>query len=108
MSSERPARRFRDIIENIERIEAHVSSMSSLQDFVGNAMCQDAVERCFMRISEAAIKLGPMAEELVPEIPWQDVRGIGNHLRYAYDLVDPEILWNSIEKELPLLRKLEQ
>ena len=44
--------------------------------FVGDPKTYDAVERCLKRISEAASKLGPRAEELRP-------RDMGNRRRDA-------------------------
>ena len=40
------------------------------------------------RISEAAKKLGQLAEELCPTVPWASVRFLGNFLRHEYDRVD--------------------
>jgi len=58
----------------------------------------DAVERCLQRISEAAIRLGEEeAERLVPNQPWQDIRGIGNHLRHGYDALDSGMIWEAVE-----------
>jgi uncharacterized protein with HEPN domain len=48
----------------------------------------DAVRMCFLEISEAAIKLGALAEMHEPQIPWSAIRGFGNHLRHAYDEMD--------------------
>jgi uncharacterized protein with HEPN domain len=39
------------------------------------------------RISEPASKLGPQAEDLCPEIPWAQIRGVGNRLRHEYDRI---------------------
>lgn len=52
---------------------------------------QDAecAQRCMERISEAAKKLGDVAEELCPRIPRSSVRALGNFLRHEYDRVDP-------------------
>lgn len=58
-----------------------------------------------MRISEAAIKLADAANDLVPDRPWSEVRGVGNHLRHAYDRVDPDIIWEIIVGDLPGLKK---
>tara|TARA_R110000787_G_scaffold61094_4_gene138519 strand:- start:140 stop:400 length:261 start_codon:yes stop_codon:yes gene_type:complete len=55
---------------------------------------------CLSRISEAAVKLGEKAEHAAQEIPWRDIHGLGNNFRHAYDGVDPEILWNLIQKDL--------
>ncbi|UFP95864.1 DUF86 domain-containing protein [Gloeobacter morelensis MG652769] len=64
----------------------------------------DVVERCLLRISEAPVKLGSDAEALCPQVPWRDVRGIGNHLRHAYDRIDPVLIWNTVIEELPQLK----
>ena len=63
------------------------------------------MERCLARISEAAVKLGEIASELAPEIPWRDIRGMGNQLRHAYDGISPEILWNAMKYDLPPLKR---
>ena len=57
MPSNRPRRRVQDIIDNIDRIRLHVGRMG-YPDYLADPKTQDAVERCFQRITEAAIKLG--------------------------------------------------
>ena len=104
MPSDNPSLRFQDILDNIARIESHVAGLDSAGDFARDALRQDAVERCFARISEAAVKLGGQALVHAPDIPWHDIRGIGNILRHAYDGVDPDILWNAVNHELPPLK----
>jgi uncharacterized protein with HEPN domain len=46
------ARRLRDILGNIERIERYTAGMT-LEGFVADTKTADAVERCLARISEA-------------------------------------------------------
>ncbi len=104
MPSDNPALRFQDILDNIARIEGHVAGLNSASDFTRDTLRQDAVERCLSRISEAVVKLGEQASVYAPEIPWHDIRGIGNILRHAYDGVDPDILWNTVRHELPTLK----
>jgi uncharacterized protein with HEPN domain len=69
-------------------------------------MCfeRDAVERCLERISEAAFRLGERAAELVPNQPWGDIRGMGNRLRHAYDRINLDVLWNTVQDSLPSLK----
>jgi uncharacterized protein with HEPN domain len=62
------------------------------------------VERCLERICEAAVRLGDAAAELMPNQPWQDIRGMGNRLRHAYDHVDPSIVWQVVSNRLPGLK----
>jgi uncharacterized protein with HEPN domain len=62
------------------------------------------VERCLARISEAASKLESSAETLIPDQPWTEIRAIGNIIRHEYDIVDPQIIWNVISKDLESLK----
>jgi uncharacterized protein with HEPN domain len=102
--SNAPLRRFRDIIENIERIERHTMNMTA-EEFEQSDIARDAVERCLARISEAAVKLDHFAEALSPDQPWSEIRGLGNHLRHGYDALDPEVIWLTITDDLPSLKK---
>ncbi len=42
------------------------------------------------------MKLGDDAERLCPNLPWPDIRGLGNKLRLFYQDVDLDIVWNLI------------
>ena len=103
VSSSRPARRLREIVTNIERIERYCVGLDAKR-FSGEDKTVDAVERCLARISEAAVKLGREAEDLCPDQPWADIRGLGNHLRHGYDLIDPRRLWRTVIVDLPPLK----
>lgn len=81
MPSSDPARRFRDIVENIDRIESYLDGYD-LARFTQDPRTIDAVERCMQRITEAAIKLQPRAADLLPEQDWDAMRGFGNALRH--------------------------
>jgi uncharacterized protein with HEPN domain len=64
-----------------------------------------AVERKLQVISEAATRLGEEAERLCPGLPWRDIRGIGNHLRHAYERIDLTAIWTTVIDDLPALGK---
>ena len=74
-----------------------------LAGFEKSESIRDAVERCIERVCEAAHRLGQNAEEVMPEQPWADIRGMGNRLRHAYDRVDVGIIWNTASLRLPPL-----
>lgn len=103
MSSKDPALPLRHILQAIERIEQHVAGMD-FAAYRDDAKTADAVERNLQRISEAAIRLGDQGPLLCPEIPWADVRGIGNWLRHQYDRIEPETIWNTVKESLPPLK----
>jgi uncharacterized protein with HEPN domain len=77
----------------------------SFEAYSGDMRTVDAVERCLARISEAAVRLGGAALDLCPDVPWADIRGIGNHLRHAYETIDQRIVWRVVTRELPPLQR---
>jgi uncharacterized protein with HEPN domain len=103
-----PVQRFQDILFNIARIETHTAGIVDETVFEENYTVYDAVERCLERISEAAKKLGAVAEALCPEIPWPRVRGLGNVLRHEYDRVESIRLWYVVQDDLPPLKSAVQ
>jgi uncharacterized protein with HEPN domain len=103
MPSDVPIERLTDIITNIDRIRAHLKDVNADAEF--DEKTRDAVERCLERISEAAKKLGSAVEEAQPNIPWRNIRGLGNVLRHDYDAVDDVAIQHIIEQELGPLRQ---
>lgn len=63
-----------------------------------------AVERKFLVIGEAAVRLGRDAPLIVADVPWRQIRDLGNLLRHAYDKVDLEIIWRTVTDDLPPLK----
>jgi uncharacterized protein with HEPN domain len=101
--TDKPTRRLKDIIANADRIAKHLKDLDRTA-FAKNEMAIDAVERCLLRISEAAIKLGDRAEAWMPNQDWTGIRGLGNWLRHKYDAVKLDDIWHSSIMELPGLR----
>ncbi|MGH6736002.1 MAG: HepT-like ribonuclease domain-containing protein [Methyloceanibacter sp.] len=75
------------------------------EDFQADAKTRLAVERCVEIIAEAARRLPASVQAAYPEIPWVDIRGIGNILRHGYDKVDDRIIWTVIERHLAPLEE---
>ena len=98
-----PLHRFRDIVENIDRIAEFTKGLSR-ETYDGDIKTKLAVERCLQIISEAAAKLGPRAEETAPEVSWADIRGMGNQLRHGYAELNADTVWATIENDLVPLR----
>jgi uncharacterized protein with HEPN domain len=94
---------LQDILDSIDAIERFVLGMN-LESFARDEKTRAAVERKMLIISEAAIRLRENAEALCPDVPWRDIRGIGNWLRHQYDSVETEVVWNTIQDDLPPLR----
>jgi uncharacterized protein with HEPN domain len=103
LPSEKPILRLEDILENIDRIQAYTRE-HDLSSFTGDLQCQDAVERCILRISEAARKLEGFVESAAADQPWPEIRAIGNVLRHEYENVDPGRIWKIVTNDLSPLR----
>jgi uncharacterized protein with HEPN domain len=94
---------LQDILNSIDAVHRFVDGIS-LESYEKDEKTQAAVERKMLVISEAAVRLKDQAETLCPGVPWRDIRGIGNWLRHQYDNVTVEIVWNTIQDDLPQLR----
>ncbi len=107
LHSKRPLTRFRDITDNIRLIFKYTQD-ADFRTFADNTLVRDAVERCLARISEAAVKIGPLAEQLLPSHDWRGIRNLGNVLRHDYDGVDDRVIWAIISCRLePLSEDIE-
>ena len=93
MPSDKPRRRFQDILDNIERIERYTSG-STLARFAQDSLRRDAVERCLSQNAEAAIRVRGLSETLAPDQPWADIRGLGNVLRHEYEKINVATIWD--------------
>ena len=103
MPSNDPVQRFTDIIENIDAIERFTADMD-LHGFAVADQTIRAVKYSLLVISEAAVKLGDFAADLRPDIPWRNIRGLGNRLRHDYGNIDVVRIWLLIERDLPPLK----
>jgi uncharacterized protein with HEPN domain len=65
---------------------------------------QDATLRRLQTLSESAQRLSPDFKERRPEVRWDLIAGMRNRLVHAYLDVDLDIVWNTLDTELPHLR----
>ena len=93
------------ILEAIERIEEYVSDLDEIA-FLGNKFVQDAVIRNFEVIGEASNNIEKRFPEFVaahPELPLTSAYQMRNAVAHGYFQVDFEILWKTIQRDLPSL-----
>lgn len=58
-------------------------------------------------IGEAASRVSPQLRNQYGTIPWQMIIGMRNRLIYAYDVIDLDILWQTLQQDLqPLVGEL--
>ncbi len=87
MNSRKVLHRLEHILEAIEAIESYVAG-KDFGAYQSDRILHDAVERNFERLCEAAHYIPKELKAEHPEIPWQQVIGLGNVLRHAYEGID--------------------
>lgn len=81
----------------------------SFSDFQEDIKTVRAVLYNVAIIGEAAASLMPEVEVAYPEIPWVDIRGLRNIVIHEYFRVNLEIIWETIQRDLPpLLEQLQE
>lgn len=91
------------MIEAIDRLEALWHGKTFL-DYLGDPILAAASERFLEKVCEAAKHLPAERKARHVHIPWEQIRGLGNRLRHAYDDTDPQIIWTIIQQDLSPLR----
>src|SRR3989339_20449 len=74
-------------------------------EFAKNELIQDAVIRNFEIIGEASKKISTDLKQVYYEIPWKEISGMRDKLIHDYLGVEIEIIWKTIEQDLPTLQK---
>jgi uncharacterized protein with HEPN domain len=105
MSSDRPRSvrlRILDMLDAIARIRSYTNGLDALT-FSGKQMVVDAVIRNFGVLGEAARHVPEHLHSYYSDAPWHMVIGIRNRVIHDYSGVDPTILWDTMQHDLPAL-----
>jgi len=68
-----------------------------------NRVLELALIRLVEIVGEASAKVSSETQAKYPSIPWPQVIGMRNRLIHGYDSVDLDVLWDTIEADLPPL-----
>ena len=94
------------ILRAIERIGRYTAGMDE-GGFLYSELVQDAVIRNIEIIGEAANNILRVAPEFAAQhgdVPWQVMYTMRNRVSHGYDKVDLEIVWKTIQSDLPGLQ----
>lgn len=96
-----------DILKAAKAILRFVQGVTK-PHFLANEEKYEAVNRKFEIIGEAARHLSPEARGQFPDVPWQLITAMRNILIHDYDDVDLNVVWDTIQDDLPpLIAKVE-
>lgn len=104
MSKRQPKLYLEDILNSISNIEDYTKGLS-YKDFCVDRKTIDAVVRNLEIIGEAARNIGQGFSEQHSELPWSQMVSMRNKVIHEYIAVDLEILWKTINEDIPKLKK---
>ena len=100
MSRPDPERILRQILQAAQHAR-DLCAGKSLQELVDDWQARLAFERAMEILSEAVKHLSPDLRAKYPSVDWRGAAGMCDYLSHAYDVIDYEILWNSVQDKVP-------
>ena len=94
--------RIEDILGCIHNIQAFVKDMNQV-DFVQDLKTIRAVAFELSTIGEAVRAIPIEIRQRYQDIPWNKMQSIRNVIVHEYFRIDEEILWQTIQEDLPPL-----
>jgi len=93
-----------DIKESIESIENYLGEKRDFNIYIADKMLRRAVEREFEIIGEAMNRIEKIDSTINISSKYQIIN-MRNRVIHGYDKIDNEIIWGTIVRHLPTLKK---
>lgn len=75
------------------------------EEFENDREFQFASGMCIIQIGELVTRLGEDFMKRYSDIPWRQIRGMRNIYAHDYDIVDNDMVWETLTEEIPILRE---
>ena len=93
------------LLHAIDAIDAALSYTADGRDaFFDDTKTQDAVIRNIEILGQAVKGISDATRALEPGVPWRQIAGMRDKLIHDYFGVDISLVWDVVERELPILR----
>ncbi len=92
------------ILESIAWIEKYTKNLSE-NDFIASVQAQDSVIRRLEIIGEAIGKFPEEIKKRHPDVQWDEIYAMRNFLIHEYFGVSIHLVWNTVIKDIPKLKK---
>lgn len=89
-----------DILRAIDSIQRCTTGMTRA-DFEVNEMAVQAVLYNLIVIGEAAANIPTDIQERLSKLPWRLMSDMRNLIAHEYFRVDPEIVWDTVQNNIP-------
>ncbi|WP_050033768.1 HepT-like ribonuclease domain-containing protein [Halorubrum halophilum] len=91
-----------DILDGVAKIKRYTRGMT-YEEFVDDPKTVDAVLRNFEVIGEAAKNVPDDIRQEYDDVPWSEMAGMRDKLIHGYATVELQIVWTTIQEEVPTL-----
>lgn len=95
-----------DVFAAIDKIEKYVSGIKNKKELRDDNKAYDAVMMNFIVIGEAVKNIYEEVREHRPDIEWKEIMAMRNILVHEYWGIDESVVWNTVTKDLPELKKV--
>lgn len=93
-----------DISESIDSIENYLGDKRDFNIYMSNKMLRCAVEREFEIIGEAMNRIDNL-DSTIEISSKKQIISMRNRVIHGYDKIDDEIVWGTIVRHLPILKR---
>lgn len=91
------------ILDSISKIELFVNEITEDQ-FKEDVKTQSAVILQLALIGEVSKKINAETKKSI-DLPWKDIAGFRDKAIHNYFEIDLELVWGTIKKDIPILKK---
>jgi uncharacterized protein with HEPN domain len=93
---------IRHMLEHAKEALSLVSGRSR-EELHSHRMLQLALTRLVEIVGEAAGRVSPETQSRFPTVPWREAIATRHRITHGYDVVDYDILWDTVQDDLPPL-----
>ncbi|NOZ20866.1 MAG: DUF86 domain-containing protein [Planctomycetes bacterium] len=93
---------LRDMLSHANEA-AELLGAASREELGRDRVMQLALTRLVEIVGEAANRISAATQQKHPGIPWAQIIGMRNRLVHGYDVIDLDLLWDTIRGDLPPL-----
>lgn len=95
------------VLEAIEKISIYVEAFTNANDFFesNHQLSFNAVCHLLLAVGEESKKIELSLKEELGVINWEEIAGMRNRIAHDYRGIDKEIVFDIVQKDLPILRQ---
>ena len=93
---------LRHMLEHAVEAQSHAIG-KSVEDVRNSRVLQLALFHLVEIMGEAASRVSIETRNRYPEIPWRGVIGMRNRIVHGYEVLDVDVLWDTLNEDVPPL-----